>query len=1014
MNMDVLAVSLDEEQTISRQQGGEFLPNLEVARTFLRKLVAAQLPLAGDGALYFELAFRDETQKNAGLKASMARVAGGDSPEGVADTLARMIPSNKAAYIGIVPRSKYSPSHATKDQVHTRTRVLWLDIDDFSGSWQDFAEKLPASPNWVTHSGHGLHLYFHLDKPVFIEQAESIMRELAERIGADHTFDRARVLRIPGTWNRKSEPPVLATLEEVDDTPRPADVFLALLGDQETTTVAPPEEIELREVSEEEIEEALDVLPWRIRKLIETGEDPEPGERKDDSRSANQYTAIVHMLDAGIEPAVIYAILSDPSFGISERTKERGPQVLKRDIERALAKRAAREPQGADVSFEHTIALWEKWLAKSPDPHRWAASQAFQRRAKKACGQIIRELDRLSSMRKMPAAKSEIARLQQLLTRIAVFLPITEIRSALLALVDPLDPTPSRSYLRASEWWEAVVRQKLSNDLLEHIPEGDSDDIQRFARDEIADVRACISNIWAEQYAKLFALRALGKMGEFFRTDERTQGTVPARAVYFRPHGHPESIESISSDGFESFLRDLNLPKAWAQDLTNSIQQQARSFRVVQEGRISRVVLGAGPGHSMEPKAIFIDMGDGKLLKLEPGQKPMYVENGEEVFLAPSGMHMWKYKPGCRGKLDQLCRVHLDEESAELSDDEASFLLKAWFVGNLVRGYFGVRPLLHIVGPEGQGKSTLATRLFLALLGDRPPANPPSDAKEVMASCAHRGFLFLDNLESASGELVDTLDRLAYSEKMAARQFYTNTGEIVVAPDVFVVITSISTSWVRKDLANRILPIHLGPMTWSDTFEESLRWARRNRDEILSEAVDLLAEWLAYIQGRDRRQYKIGHRLSPFAEFAHALAEVCGQQLNKEKVWTNIKIGQVQMATSVRQFIDMLLDYIERAHTKNRPEPYRFEMQTSEWAGELDPDYHKLSTEEQHKAATKIGKLFKDSAEALAKMGIRVGQPEKRTSRGAVWIVDYQNWWWETKVSKDSGEGGLFGPTEQK
>jgi len=121
---------------------------------------------------------------------------------------------------------------------------LWADID-LTAPWRatkllprtldearTILEKLPLAPSMLVDSGHGLHAYWFFKEPwTFETDAERLVaaktargwvetvRNAAQAFGwdVDSVGDLARVLRLPGTVNRKGEPPVEVRVIESND-----------------------------------------------------------------------------------------------------------------------------------------------------------------------------------------------------------------------------------------------------------------------------------------------------------------------------------------------------------------------------------------------------------------------------------------------------------------------------------------------------------------------------------------------------------------------------------------------------------------------------------------------------------------------------------------------------------------------------------------------------------------------------------------------------------------------------
>lgn len=103
-------------------------------------------------------------------------------------------------------------------------RCLYLDLDGKSfDSIEDAVQKLAVfvravglpAPSIYVHSGRGIHVYWCLDRDVPIAEWEPVAealkakcKELEFAADAAVTADAARILRVPGSLNRKGDPPI--------------------------------------------------------------------------------------------------------------------------------------------------------------------------------------------------------------------------------------------------------------------------------------------------------------------------------------------------------------------------------------------------------------------------------------------------------------------------------------------------------------------------------------------------------------------------------------------------------------------------------------------------------------------------------------------------------------------------------------------------------------------------------------------------------------------------------------
>lgn len=117
--------------------------------------------------------------------------------------------------------------------------VVWTDID-FDGpahkkkgadpeEVRKALKEFRPAPSIVVRSGNGIHVYWLLKEPATSDgptlsgellQVEAVNRKIAKRLGGDSTTDLARILRIPGTLNIKTDPPKICEISRFEPTLR--------------------------------------------------------------------------------------------------------------------------------------------------------------------------------------------------------------------------------------------------------------------------------------------------------------------------------------------------------------------------------------------------------------------------------------------------------------------------------------------------------------------------------------------------------------------------------------------------------------------------------------------------------------------------------------------------------------------------------------------------------------------------------------------------------------------------
>ena len=288
-------------------------------------------------------------------------------------------------YFSVNPTTSAVSKKASRQDIAC-VEYLHVDVDPRAGEiltdeqpriLQKIRDFKPV-PTCVIFSGGGYQAFWRLEEPIQIDgditRAEAAKRynmQLEILLGGDNCHDISRIMRLPGTMNRpnakkrkRGREEVMAELVHFDATVSyPITDFTAAQqvqtsasagfsgGRSELTpkvdTANIPRVSDLDELGD-------DVKGW-VKVLINLGHDPDNPKRFE-SKSHTLFAVICELLRAKIPDEIIFSIITDRDFGISEHVYNQGTRVeayALRQIERA--KERAIDPALAELNGRHAV-----------------------------------------------------------------------------------------------------------------------------------------------------------------------------------------------------------------------------------------------------------------------------------------------------------------------------------------------------------------------------------------------------------------------------------------------------------------------------------------------------------------------------------------------------------------------------------------------------------------------------------------------------------------------------------
>ncbi len=236
-------------------------------------------------------------------------------------------------------REVYQCAHLLTSRRRVKASAAPLTACYVDGDGAKVGDGMP-SPTAVVVSSPGREQYWwRLSRPVTPEEGEDLNRRLAYAMAADLSgWDLTQLLRVPGTRNRKypDAPAVeLAHLSEISYDPAQLAASVPKVREKRE-----PEAVRSARPTGAIGDVDLSRLSERTRELVIFGD--RAGRYA--SRSEADFAACLGMFAAGLEEAEVWAAMTDPAHGISEKFYEKargGERYLSLTIGKAAAKATA-------------------------------------------------------------------------------------------------------------------------------------------------------------------------------------------------------------------------------------------------------------------------------------------------------------------------------------------------------------------------------------------------------------------------------------------------------------------------------------------------------------------------------------------------------------------------------------------------------------------------------------------------------------------------------------------------
>ena len=449
-------------------------------------------------------------------------------------------------------------------------------------------------------------------------------------------------------------------------------------------------------------------------------------------------------------------------------------------------------------------------------------------------------------------------------------------RNALCKVLVVTTPAPHKD---ANDWTRAgagkaeietaIFREakpvKLESAKVESAQAGDFAEVTAQVRGEILAALGDKNTAPASQRQKICecVVSGLVKIGRFyFHVELRDFDS----ALFF--NGFTKRLERIRADSFASWLSD------WL-----CINRAAPLFRfifaAVETASLSSAdTTGILPENfwASRPGAIYLSNGDGRAVKITPGNVQL-VDNGTDGVLFAAGKTCAPWQFVTPQDIFETCQLFRD---AHTTAGHAPDLLRLWLYSLPMNQR--TKPPLVLSGEIGSGKTRLAKGMA-EFYGVPFVAHKAEEAAENdFWPCVDAGGIFtLDNADTRVRWLADTLAAASTDGCSQRRRLYTNAETITLRPRAGLVVTSANPSFAGDSgLADRLLLLRMARRDDAQTDDTALGdEILANRDAGLSHVAATLAKALADTAPTPGR---LNARHPDFASFAVRIGRAIGRE----------------------------------------------------------------------------------------------------------------------------------------
>jgi len=241
--------------------------------------------------------------------------------------------------------------------------------------------------------------------------------------------------------------------------------------------------------------------------------------------------------------------------------------------------------------------------------------------------------------------------------------------------------------------------------------------------------------------------------------------------------------------------------------------------------------------------------------------------------------------------------LNLDDSNPDINPRT---LLELWFYSLFFESIMPTKPLLVTIGEKGSGKTSILERMGKLLMGEKfGVTSTTPDYKNLITLITNNYLIVLDNMDSPTTQINDTLARISTGQVVMVRDYYTTNTQVEYEVKCYVALTSRKPHFTRDDVADRLVCIFLGRFD-NNGFRAQNRLNKKTatvRDEAMSYVVSNLQKIIKNLKKNNDKTYKHVFRIADFADFALRSADNESEQKTLNNLFSALAQQQKDFAT---------------------------------------------------------------------------------------------------------------------